>query len=117
MIHSGEQTCSYLNRNSERCYGVTVMPTFKNGTHINRQKRTKTEYLRISAGKHRGKYVHTLIAEAKIGRPLRDDETVEHKNGDGLDPSPDNIIVVFRETNTSLMQDRKRRENDKAIPD
>jgi hypothetical protein len=39
------------------------MPKFKGGVYVDDKG-----YLRISAGKHRGKRVATLIAEAMIGR-------------------------------------------------
>lgn len=97
------------------------------GTHVNRPKpkvSPEQQYLRISAGKHRGKYVHTLVAEAKIGRSLfKGDgctghlhrkncicETVEHINGDGLDTHYSNLRVVRVWENTMLAQQRRKEE-------
>lgn len=51
-------------------------------------------YVRISAGPLRGKRLHTIIAEAKIGRKLKPDEDVHHKNGNKLDISPDNLQIL-----------------------
>lgn len=51
-------------------------------------------YPRISAGKHRGVRVHTLIAEAMLGRKLEKHEDVHHKDGDKLNPEWTNIEVV-----------------------
>jgi hypothetical protein len=42
-------------------------------------------YLVIKAGPHRDVRVATLILEAKLGRKLRRDEDVHHKNGNKLD--------------------------------
>lgn len=83
------------------------MPTFKNGTHINKCNDPARKYLRISAGPQRGRYVHDLILEAKIGRRLRPNETAEHRDGNGLNCDPENITgPVWRDDNTSLMRKR-----------
>lgn len=37
---------------------------------------------------------HRLVAERKIGRYLRPDEIVHHRNGDGGDNSPENLEVM-----------------------
>jgi hypothetical protein len=55
------------------------MSNFKGGVHMDDKK-----YLRISAGKHRGKRVATLVAEAMLGRQLSKTEDVHHIDGDGL---------------------------------
>jgi HNH endonuclease len=66
-------------------------------------------YLRISAGPLRGRYVHDLVMEAKLGRRLNvETETVEHLDGDGLNPHPDNLIVVTREENSRLRHEREK---------
>ena len=84
-----------------------MSPRFKNGTHVNKCNDNARRYLRISAGPQRGRYVHDLILEAKIGRPLLSHETAEHKNGNGLDNSPENIEgPIFREENTRRMRKR-----------
>lgn len=63
----------------------------KNTTKPRRRGSKKLPYLRISAGPLRGEYVHRLIMAAKIGRPLTDDETVDHEDGDTLNDHPDNL--------------------------
>ena len=52
------------------------------------------EYIRICAGTERTEYVHTLIAEGMLGRELRADECVDHRDGNGLNPKPWNLRVV-----------------------
>ena len=91
------------------------MPNFQGGTtaHRTRNDRT-TRYLRITAGPQRDQYVHILVAEAKIGRKLLPDETVEHKNGDGLDCDPGNLIVVTRSENSKLMHERRKGRGETA---
>jgi hypothetical protein len=51
-------------------------------------------YLRISAGPLRGKRVHVIVAEAKIGRKLERDEQVHHIDGDKLNCDSANLTVM-----------------------
>lgn len=51
-------------------------------------------YPRMSAGPRRGVRVHTLVAEAMLGRKLLKHEDVHHKNEDKTDPSWTNLEVV-----------------------
>ena len=38
-------------------------------------------------------YEHVLVAEEKIGRPLKEEEVVHHMDEDKSNNSPDNIVV------------------------
>jgi hypothetical protein len=66
------------------------MPSFSGGV----SEHDNGGYLRIMAGPLRKKYVHVLVAEAKLGRKLRRDEHVHHKDGDTRNPAPDNLLVI-----------------------
>jgi hypothetical protein len=48
----------------------------------------------IKAGPLRDVRIHRLIAEAMIGRPLRKDEDVHHKDGNKLNCHPSNLQVL-----------------------
>jgi hypothetical protein len=62
---------------------------WKGGTYVN-----DAGYLRISAGPLRGEYVHIIVAEAKIGRPIDPlVEEVHHVDENKLNCAPDNLEV------------------------
>lgn len=59
---------------------------WQGGTRVN-----SDGYLQITAGPLRGTYVHILVLEAKLGRPIREGCEAHHLNNDTLDPRPDNL--------------------------
>lgn len=71
------------------------MPPRANGTYLNTITRNghTLQYLRISAGPQRDRYVHQLVAEAMLGRPLAPDEEVDHKDTDTLNNDWRNLEV------------------------
>src|SRR5689334_9385820 len=91
---------------------VVVQP---HGKHRrNGAKSEATKYLRISAGPQRGKYVHVAIMEAVLGRELEKDETVEHRDGNGLnvgwnEQGEFNLVVVTKKMNSHLRHVREKR--------
>lgn len=49
-------------------------------------------------GKTSWRLTHHLVAEKKLGRPLREDERVSFRNGNKSDLRPDNIVVSEKGT-------------------
>jgi HNH endonuclease len=72
------------------------MPKAGAGTYENQIERCglSIRYLRISSGPQRDRYVHQIVAEAMLGRPLREGEEVDHLNGNTLDNVWTNLAVT-----------------------
>lgn len=51
-------------------------------------------YLTVTCGPQRGQRLHRLVASSMLGRPLRKDEDVHHRNGDKLDNRPENLEIM-----------------------
>ena len=52
--------------------------------------------------KNSGKPVHKAVAENKIGRKLRDDEVVHHKDGDKTNFRKSNLRVTIRSHHSKI---------------
>ncbi len=51
-------------------------------------------YPRMSGGPQVNKFVHILVAEAWLRRPLRKDEHVHHKDGNTRNPVWTNLLIL-----------------------
>lgn len=65
------------------------MPRFQGGVSVDRKG-----YLVIKAGPHRDVRVHTLVAEAMLGRELLRSEDVNHKDQNKLNPKWTNLEIL-----------------------
>lgn len=98
------------------------MPKFRNGTYVNvtkKKRRNPAKYLRISAGPLRGEYVHRIVAAAKMGRDLTDEETIDHEDGNTLNDDWRNLSEpISREEHGRRTQKRlrKQREEERKVP-
>lgn len=59
-------------------------------------------YLRISAGPLRHQYVHRIVAEAMLQRPLEGQEEVHHRDGDKLNCAWTNLLVLDAITHSAV---------------
>lgn len=72
------------------------MPRPGSGVYANVIERCGLEvrYLRISSGPQRDRYVHQLVMEAVLQRPLAPDEEVDHADGDTLNNDWRNLVLT-----------------------
>ena len=81
-----------LRTNSEAHKGLQVAqnnPNWKGGRRLDSQG-----YPLIRIGINRYEREHRVIAERNMGRPLKPNETIHHKNRKRLDNAPSNIAVL-----------------------
>lgn len=74
------------------------MAAFAGGTSIH----SNGGYIKFTAGPLRDKLAHVEIAEAMLGRELREDETVHHKDGDTKNPHWRNLKVIDVKTHGAV---------------
>lgn len=88
------------------------MPAFSHGTSLNTLRRhtsgKQEQYLRIKAGPQRDRYVHQLVAEALLGRPLASNEEVDHLDGNTLNNEFTNLRVLTVEQHAIVTRRRSR---------
>ena len=63
---------------------------------------TSQGYAEFTRGEHKGRMVHRVRAEILIGRPLAPDEVVHHIDGDKLNNSPENLLVMVNSDHNKM---------------
>jgi hypothetical protein len=62
----------------------------------------------MTKGKYQRVYLHRVVAEQKLGRPLKKGEIVHHLDGDPTNNHPDNLEVC---SSASVHRRHHRRSN------
>jgi hypothetical protein len=72
------------------------MPPPGDGVSLNTIERCglAIRYLRVSSGPQRGRYVHQLVMEARLGRALLPGEEVDHIDGNTLNDCWTNLQLM-----------------------
>lgn len=82
-----KQRQSMLDRSDKYAKGLSLKPS---------------GYLEITKGTHKGKNLHTVIMELRLGRPLLADEVVHHIDRDKTNNSIDNLALMTISAHTRL---------------
>lgn len=69
---------------------------------------TPSGYMEYTRGPHKGRSVHVVMMEDRLGRRLREDECVHHIDGDKLNNTENNFALVTRSGHTRLHRREQR---------
>ena len=92
---------------SKKCH-MLFMNRQLNPTRMTDEVKEKLRKANLGKGegksyeKTHGKHTHRIVAEQKIGRPLKTGEIVHHIDGNKRNNDPDNLMVMTQEDHCRL---------------
>lgn len=92
----------------QHCKAISEARLRHSAQHAKGTRITSSGYVEYTKGPNKGRSVHVLKMESRLGRPLREDECVHHIDGDTLNNEDNNLALVTRSGHTRLHQREKR---------
>lgn len=69
---------------------------------------TSSGYVEYTTGPHKGRSVHDVFMEQKIGRPLQPNEVVHHDDEDRQNNAEENLFLMTRSEHAALHRAREK---------
>ena len=104
-IEKGGQGMCGMHSQRVRRYGdlTYIVPEDLRRTHMRASGLSRISHVKPSTYRKRfGRHEHRVVAEEMIGRALRSDEHVHHKDGNKHNNSPENLEVMDRDDHLRL---------------
>lgn len=99
-----------------RACNMKTMNEEMNPTRMTYETRMKLRRARLNTGEGKsypklfGRHLHRIVAEAKLGRPLKPGEVVHHRDENKRNASPENLEVLESQKEHAALHAHERRD-------